>query len=131
MKENKLLPGDLIFYDQYEARVEGRLFSARGYSSTSRKYCGGTIFCDAASKRIFVVHQVGLTGQKTVQAKLHFERYAAGVGVFIQNYCTDNGVYTSNQSALELQDKGQGIKHSGVGAHHHNGVAENAIKNSV
>jgi hypothetical protein len=74
---------------------------------------------------------VGLTGTETVQAKLRFEREAAGVGVQVRDYCTDNGIYTSKEFATELSSKGQGIKHSGVGGHHHNGVAENAIKNTV
>ena len=41
----------------------------------------------------------------------------------------DNGVYTSQEFLKELISNGQGIKHSGVGGHHHNGSAENAIKN--
>ena len=77
------------------------------------------------------MHQVGLTGVETVQAKLRFEREAASVGVGVRWYCTDNGVYTSKEFATELVSKGQGIRHSGVGGHHHNGVAENAIKHTV
>jgi hypothetical protein len=77
------------------------------------------------------IHQVRLTGTKTVQAKLRFEREAASVGVQVKDYCTDNRVYTSKEFATELVSKGQGIKHSGVGGHRHNGVAENAIKHTV
>jgi hypothetical protein len=131
LKMNKLEPGDLVFSDQYESPLLGRQFSARGNDLTTQKYCGGTIFCDAASAKLTVVHQVGLTGTETVQAKLKFEREAAAAGVQIRAYCTDNGIYTSKEFAAELASKGQGIKHSGVGGHHHNGVAENAIKNTV
>jgi hypothetical protein len=128
---NKLAPGDLIFSDQYESPLLGRQFSARGNDVTSQKFRGGTIFCDAASGKLTAVHQVGLTGTETVQAKLKFEREAASVGVQVRDYCTDNGIYTSKEFATELASKGQGIRHSGVGGHHHNGVAENAIKNTV
>jgi hypothetical protein len=131
LKMNKLDPGDLVFSDQYESPLLGRQFSARGNSLTTQKFRGGTIFCDAASGKLTVIHQVGLTGTETVQAKLRFEREAAGVGVQVRDYCTDNGIYTSKEFATELSSKGQGIKHSGVGGHHHNGVAENAIKNTV
>jgi hypothetical protein len=131
LKMNKLQPGDLIFSDQYESPLLGRQFSARGNDVTTQQFRGGTIFCDAASSKLTVVHQVGLTGTETVQAKLRFEREAAAVGVQVRDYCTDNGIYTSKEFALELSSKGQGIKHSGVGGHHHNGVAENAIKNTV
>jgi hypothetical protein len=40
-------------------------------------------------------------------------------------------IYTLKEFGSGLTSKGQGIKHSGVGGHHHNGVAENAIKNTV
>jgi hypothetical protein len=131
LKLNKLEPGDLVFSDQYKSPLLGRQFSAQGNDLTTQKYQGGTIFCDAASAKLTVVHQVGLTGTETVQAKLCFEREAAAVGVQIRAYCTDNGIYTSKEFAAKLASKGQGIKHSGVGGHHHNGVAENAIKHTV
>ena len=76
-------------------------------------------------------HQVALTAQETVEAKLAFERKALQVGVQVQNYHTDNGVYTAQEFLKELMEKGQGLTHSGVGGHHHNGVAENNIKTTV
>ena len=38
LKADKLDPGDLVFSDQYESRLEGRQFSARGNSLSSQKY---------------------------------------------------------------------------------------------
>jgi hypothetical protein len=131
LKMNQLEPGDLVFSDQHESPLLGHQFSARGNDLTTQKFRGGTIFCDAVSGKLTVIHQAGLTGTETVQAKLRFEREAAEVGVSVRAYCTDNGVYTSKEFGAELASKGQGIKHSGVGGHHHNGVAENAIKNTV
>ena len=131
LKLNKLEPGDLVFSDQYESRLEGRQFTARGHTLSSQKYRGGTLFCDTASGKVSVIHQVGLTGPETVQAKLQFEREAASVGVLIREYCTNNGIYTSKEFNSELLVKVQGIKHSGVGGHHQNGVAENSIKTTV
>jgi hypothetical protein len=119
----KLEPGDLVFSDQYELWLEGRQFTARGHSLSSQKFRGDTLFCDAASGKVSVVHQVGLTGTETVQAKLKFKRGAASVGVSVRDYCTDNGVYTSKEFGAEWAAKGQGIKHSGVGGHPHNVVA--------
>jgi hypothetical protein len=37
----------------------------------------------------------------------------------------------TKEFATGLVSKGQGIKHNGVGGHHHNGVTENAIKHTV
>ena len=105
------------------------MYGNRGASISSQTYCGGTLFCDAASGKIRVVHQVSLNAHETVAAKHTFEREARMVGVEVKAYRTDNGVYTSKEFTNELEQEGQGIKHSGVGGHHHNGVAENAIKN--
>ncbi len=128
LSKNKLQPGDLVFSDQYESRVPGRVFNARGTKVNSEKYCGGTLFCDAATGLISVHHQISLTAMDTIQSKLKFEREAFVVGHTIKAYHTDNGVYTAKQFTAELYQKGQGITHSGVGGHHHNGKAENSIK---
>ena len=92
---------------------------------STQKYRGGTLVLDASRGKISVVHQVGLAGAETVQAKLQFEREDAAVGIHVKEYCTENGIYTSREFATELISKGQKIHHSGVGGHHHNGVAEN------
>jgi hypothetical protein len=129
LSADKLNPGDLIFSDQYCSSVPGRVFGRRGASISSQTYCGGTLFCDAASGWIKVIHQVSLNAHETVAAKQTFEREANMIGNRVENYRTDNGVYTSEEFLRELIEEGQGIAHSGVGGHHHNGVAENAIKN--
>ena len=49
----------------------------------------------------------------------------------MKQYCTDNGIYTSKDFVNKLLSNGKGIKHSGVGSHHHNAVAENSIKTTV
>ena len=128
LKKDQLNPGDLVFSDQYESRLPGRVFNGRGSSIDSQKYCGGTLFCDAATGKMFIQHQISLTAMETIESKLTFERQAAAQGIDIKTYQTDNGIYTSRQFMAELNEKGQGIKHSGVGGHHHNGVAENGIK---
>ena len=64
-----------------------------------------------------------------MKSKLVFERETLSVGVNVQSYNTDNGVYTAKEFTLELEKNNQAIRMSGVGAHHQNGPAENAIKN--
>ena len=71
-KADKLEPGDLIFSDQYESRIGGKVFSRRGAAISSNDYCGGTLFCDAASGRIFVHHQVSLNAHETIKTKKTF-----------------------------------------------------------
>ena len=128
LKANKLEPGELIFSDQYVSSLPGRQYNNQGQEMRHRSFVGGTIFCDSASSYIEVHHQEGFTAHETVQSKLAFERTGSTVGVNVKRYCTDNGVYTSKLFGQSLEDNGQTIQHSGVGGHHHNGPAENAIK---
>lgn len=127
LKTNMLEPGDLIFSDKYECRLEGKVFTYRGASLRAEKYKGGTVFCDAESGYISAHNQTTFTSEETILSKLKFERESMGSGVSIKRYCTDNGVYTSREFLKEIHRNGQNIRHSGVGGHHHNGVAERAI----
>ena len=129
LKRNKLNPGDLVFTDQFESRLPGQVFTGRGTRVTSQTYKGGTIFCDAATGRIKSYCQSSFTAEETIQSKLLFEAQAQGDGVTVKSYSSDNGVYQSKDFMNELIKKGQGVRRSGVGGHHHNGVAECAIKN--
>jgi hypothetical protein len=78
---------------------------------------------------MYIEHQLGFTAVETIKAKLAFEREAASVGAHIKEYNTDNGVYTAEEFTRQLEHSSQTIRLSGVGAHHQNGPAENAIKN--
>ena len=127
LSRDKLEPGQLVYVDQYESRVEGRAFTTRGLSQ-SLKFKGGTLFCDAASHYVFVNHQVSLNAAETVESKLKFEREALQHGVSIDAFHTDNGVFKSQEFMKELTKSNQGISMCGVSAHHQNGTAENAIK---
>jgi hypothetical protein len=131
LKNDKLNPGDLVFTDQFESRLPGRVFSLRGNAVTSKRYKGGIVFIDAASGAVRVYMCEGFTAAEAVQAKLQYEREALECGVAVKNYQSDNGVYTSREWTVEIHEKGQGLKLSGVGGHHHNGVAENGIKHIV
>ncbi len=57
------------------------------------------------------------------------ERDGVQLRMQIRKYFTDNEVYTVKEFGHSLKRFDQTIKHSGVGGHHHNGLAENAIKN--
>ena len=129
LKREQLSPGDRIFSDQYVSSTLGKNFNGRGQQQSNLSYKGGTIFCDAASGYIYLQHQVSFTSTETVCSLLTFERESAQVGVTIKGYNTDNGVYTAKELTTMLQNDAQSLRLSGVGAHHQNGPAENAIKN--
>ena len=131
LKRGKVEPGDLVFTDQFESRFPGRVFGQRGSKITAQKYKGGTVFCDAATRRVKISPQISFTANETISSKLQFEREALSEGVTIKNYSSDNGIYVTKEYTRELHEKNQGMHLSGVGGHHHNGVAENTIKNVV
>ena len=125
LKAGKLKPGQLVFLDQHVSSLAGQNFNKRGQTLQTQAFQGGTVFCDAASTCSHVENQIGFAAHETVQSKLTFEHDAAQVGIEVQGHCTDNGVHTSKVFGHCLEDSNQTIRHSGVGGHHHNGVAEN------
>ena len=122
------MPGQTVFMDQLESRLKGRLLHTAGREPEQDRFCGTTLFCDAASHYIYVEHQVTLNSSDTINAKTSFERTLLEMGVTVDGYHTDNGVFKSHAFTRELAENFQTIRFSGVGAKWQNGVAENAIK---
>ena len=92
-------------------------------------YSGGAIFSDHATGLVHVEHQVALTSHETLQSKHKFEAAARDSGVIIQTYRSDNGsAFSAADYAKELATFKQISSFAGVGAHHHNGVAERSIQ---
>jgi transposase InsO family protein len=81
-----------------------------------------------ASGFVAVDTQVSLGAAETLQSKAKFEREAYRSGINILSYRADNGIYRSKEFMDDCKLKNQPIDFSGVGAHHHNGVAERAIR---
>ena len=125
IRENDLVPGDMVSVDQYSVTVRGRLIKSKGTGKTS--YSGGTIFYDHASGYIKVSHQTTLGAADTVKSKEKFEREAYQNGRTIKSYHSDNGVFTAKSFTEAIEAKNQLLRLSGVGAHHQNGCAERAI----
>ena len=101
-----VLPGDLVFSDQYESRLPGKVFTYKGSGLKTLTYKGGTVFCDSASGYISQYCQSSFTSDETVISKLRFEREAMGSGVVVSRYRTDNGVYTASGFLDELKSTG-------------------------
>ena len=128
LRSNDLEPGKLTSTDQYISLVQGRLPHTKGKEKKSKKYTGGTLFYDHASKLIQIIHQVSLRDGETLQSKHEYERFAHQHGVKVKGYHADNKSFGNNAFINDIKDKGQVITFSGVGAHHQNAVAERAIK---
>ena len=128
LKKGILRPGSMISSDQFVSSLPGRLPNTYGREKDSEKYVGGTIFIDEASGYFSVHNQVSLNAEETIRSKHSFEREAIRHGVPVLGYRADNGIYRSEKFRGDLKHFGQTIQFCGVGAHHHNGVAERGIR---
>ena len=128
LKGNILFPGQRVSLDHFICSAKGRLTSSKGKTPTDQMYCGGAIFVDQASGYIFIQPQVSFSAEETLQAKLTFERMCLSYGVKVTSFISDNGsAFSSNEFVSDIINRGQDARYSGVGAHHHNGIAERAI----
>ncbi|KAI2514061.1 hypothetical protein MHU86_445 [Fragilaria crotonensis] len=129
LKTDNLLPGQRISVDHFICSTRGRLLTSAGKTKLDDMYTGGCIFVDHASGFIFVEHQVSLNSHETLKAKESFERMCRNTGVTPQEYLADNSkTFTSAEFSRNLAEFQQVIRFAGVGAHHHNGIAERNIR---
>jgi hypothetical protein len=131
LKKDQIRPGSKVFTDQFVSSVPGRLLNTYGKEKDSEKQTGGTIWVDAASGFVAVDTQVSLGAAETLRSKAKFEREAHRHGTKILSYRADNGVYKSKAFTDDCKLKSQSIDFSGVGAHHHNGVAEQYVQSPL
>jgi hypothetical protein len=127
LKAEHLQPGEKVSVDHFVCTTKGRLYTSQGKTKEDRMYTGGCIFVDHASGYIHVEHQVCLNSHETLVSKHRFEQAAYNQGVGVQEYHADNGIFAKGAFDEDLRHFRQHIKLAGVGAHHHNGVAERAI----
>jgi hypothetical protein len=128
LKTNVLFPGQRVSMDHFECSARGRLTNSLGKTPADQMYRGGAIFVDQSSGYVFIQPQVTFSSRETLQAKLNFERMCLSSGVMVNTYMSDNGVFNSNELNADIVSKNQDARYSGVGAHHHNGIAERAIQ---
>ena len=129
LKKDHLLPGQCVSVDHFVCNTKGQLYTSRGKMSPDDMYDGGCIYFNHASGFIHCEHQVHLTTHETLQAKEHFEWMCHDYGVIPQTYLSDNGKpFVSRNYEQCLATFKQIQNFAGVGAHHHNGMAEDAIQ---
>ena len=56
-------------------------------------YSGGCIFADHATGDIHLGHLVNLTATETIQAKQQYEKHMFNMGIIVQGYQSDNGIF--------------------------------------
>ena len=120
-------PGEVVSVDQMVSQTPGLIAQMSGLLTRDRyRYC--TVFVDHATDYSYVHFQRTASAEETVDGKEAFERKCREMGVSIQHYHADNGIFASNHWKHNCISKHQGLSFSGVGAHHQNGKAENKIR---
>ena len=107
------------------------MVDTKGQEPETKQYQVSTIAVNHSSEKIWVNHQVSLRAGETLQGKRLWEYDLAQYGFKVQTYHSDNGIFQSKEFQQDLKLRKQTIDFSGSGAHHHNGVAKQAIQNIV
>ena len=132
LKKDHLLPSQCVSVNHYVCNTKGWLYASQGKMSPDDMYDGSCIYFDHALGFIHCEHQVNLTTHETLQAKEHFEQMCHDYGVIPQTYMSDNGKpFVSRDYEQHLATFKQIQNFAGVGAHHHNGMAECAIQTII
>ena len=125
LTKEKLLPGQAVSVNHFICSTKGCFYTSAGKSADSKMYSGGALFIDHALKAVFVNMQIGMTMHETLGSKLEFENWLQDHGAVAQSYLTDNAsCFTNDEYTNELKNFGQIKQFAGVGAHHHNALAE-------
>ena len=129
LKKDQLFAGQKVSVDHFVCSTRGRLPHTFGKEDHRQRYTGGALFTDHASGYTFVTPQVHLNTHETLESKKKFESHCRDFGVVVQTYLSDNGsAFSSSEYQAHLEQFSQINKFAGVGAHHHNGVAERNIQ---
>ena len=84
--------------------------------------------CNHATGYTHVELQTSLNSHHTLDALKNCDTVCKGFGVIVQKFLSDNGTsFVNKDFRAHLEQFHQTIRHSAVGAHHSNGIAEWAI----
>ena len=114
--------------DHFTVTERGRLYTSMGKTTSDLMYAGGCIFVNHATGDVHVEHLLDFTTTETLQAKARYKKHMADMGVMVQAYQADNGVFAACDFVNNIESGLQNVKFSGVGAHHQNDIAEHAIQ---
>ena len=90
-----LKPGELIFVDQFESSIKGRLSSTKGKEYETLQYVRETIFVDDATGFTKTYNQSSLRTGDTLQNKQSFKNLGRQYGIQIKGFYGDNGIFKS------------------------------------
>mgnify|MGYP000436230487 FL=1 len=119
--------GDTVGIDQLISAQPGLLPQDKGILTRARVWAA-TVFVDYVTGYIHVGLMTDQSGDQTLLAKHDFEHLSKTRDVNIKHYHADNGRFGEKKFTDDVKACSQRITFCGVGAHHQNGITENAIK---
>lgn len=125
--DSKPAPGQTVGIDQLTLAQPGLVPQAKGFATRARIWAA-TVFIDYATSFMYVSLMDQQSGEATLQAKHNFENLAASQDVDIKSYHADNGRFAERAFLDDAKKSHQRVTFCSVGAHHQNGITENAIK---
>ena len=125
--KRRFKPGQIILVDQMVSPVPGFIAQMTG-KVTVKRYKYATAFVDQASKVGCVHLQKSADADETVEAKIAFEAFMQTMGIKVETYHADNGIFRAHKWVNACNNKGQRLTFAGVNAHHQIGVAERRIR---
>jgi len=108
------------------AGCPGLPYTMRGRRS-SRHYSTCTFFVDVATRFIFPHFQESTNAHETLLGKQRYKQFCQWYKHTVQEYCSDNGIFTDKQFTENLATHSQHHTVAGTGAHHMNGIAKCSI----
>jgi hypothetical protein len=122
-----LNPGDCVSVDQLESNTPGSVPTSWGLP-TKCTFQATTLFCDHASRYLFLKCHQSTGAAEAVAAKRAFEHEAGLANVTVRKYKADNGIFNSILWKSTCDTLQQANEYCGVNAHHQNGIAERQIR---
>jgi len=124
--ERPLRPGKMCCVNQMIASCPELPYMMRGRHS-SHRYSTCTFFVDVATWFIFPHFQESTNAHETLLGKQRYEQFCRCYQHTVQEYCSDNGIFTDKDFTENLANTGQWHMVAGTGAHHMNGIVERSI----
>jgi len=119
--DRPLHPGEMCCVDQMVAGCKGLPYTMHG-PRPSHQYTICTFFVDVATQHIFAHFQESTNATETVAGKQRYEQYCLKYRRHIQEYRSDNGIFTDRVFTNVIGTAGQIQTVAATGAHHMNGV---------
>ena len=126
-KDDSSKPGGVVGVDHLISAQPGLVRQANGNLTRARIWAA-TVFIDYASRFIHVGLMSDESGELTLEDKHNFDHLCATRGIKVRAYHADNGRFAERSFVSDCRKRLQRITFCGVGAHHQNGISENAIK---